>query len=139
MKHWTPALAILAVLYALLAVADDFKTVNGKEYKNAKVSRVEPDGIMIKFHGGTAKIFFVELPPEIQKQYGYDPVAATQQRARPADLMSQAESALRAGQFGKGAELLNQIVSGYPSSPQALTVHQLCSLFATNSQHKMGR
>ena len=108
-----------------IVVAEDFKTVNGKEYKNAKVSRVEPDGIMIKFHGGIAKIFFVELPPEIQKQYGYDPAAAMQQKARPADLMSQAESALRAGQFGKGAELLNQIVSGYPSSPQAQTVRDL--------------
>jgi hypothetical protein len=128
MKHWQPALAILAALYASLALADDFKTINGKEYKDATVSRVEPNGIMLKFHGGIAKIFFVELPPEIQKQYGYDAVAAMRQQARPADLMSQAESALRAGQFGKGAELLNQIVTGYPTGPQAKSVRDLRSL-----------
>jgi hypothetical protein len=34
---------ILIVSLASVALADDFKTVDGKEYKNAKVSRVEPD------------------------------------------------------------------------------------------------
>ena len=83
MNRWQTTLAVLAMVSTSIVVAEDFKTVNGKEYKNAKVSRVEPDGIMIKFHGGIAKIFFVELPPEIQKQYGYDPAAAMQQKARP--------------------------------------------------------
>ena len=81
MKYWKAGLAIIAALSASLALADDFKMINGKEYKNATVSRVESDGIMIKFHGGIAKIFFVELPPEIQKQYGYDPEAAIQKKA----------------------------------------------------------
>jgi hypothetical protein len=57
MKHWQISLAIIAALPASLALADDFKTVAGKEYKNATVSRVEPDGIVIKFHGGIANIF----------------------------------------------------------------------------------
>ena len=30
-----------------LALADDFKTVHGKEYKNATFSRVEIDGIVV--------------------------------------------------------------------------------------------
>jgi len=34
-KHWQTALVILAALSASLALADDFKTINGKEYKNA--------------------------------------------------------------------------------------------------------
>ena len=42
------ALAILSSLSASLALADEFKTVSGKEYKNATVSRVEADGIVIK-------------------------------------------------------------------------------------------
>ena len=33
------ALAILAALSASIALADDFKTINGKEYKNATISR----------------------------------------------------------------------------------------------------
>jgi hypothetical protein len=47
-------IAILATLSASLALAEDFKTVNGKEYKNATITRVEPDGITVKFSGGRA-------------------------------------------------------------------------------------
>src|SRR5260370_1270653 len=50
------ALVILAALSVSIALADDFKTVEGKEYKNAKMSRVEPDGIVITFSGGIGKI-----------------------------------------------------------------------------------
>jgi hypothetical protein len=58
---------IVAKCYAVvclcfLAFAEDFKTIKGKEYKNAKVSRVEPDGIVLKNKSGIAKVYFVELP-----------------------------------------------------------------------------
>jgi hypothetical protein len=56
--------------------ADDFKTVNGREYKNATVSRVEPDGITIKFKGGIVKLPFSELSKEVQEQFHYDPEKA---------------------------------------------------------------
>jgi hypothetical protein len=69
-------LAILAALFASIALADDFKTADGKEYKNAKVSRVEPDGIVITFSGGIVKLPFTELSPNVQKKYGYDSQAA---------------------------------------------------------------
>jgi hypothetical protein len=70
-------LALFLILcFGSLAFADDFKTISGKEYKNVKVSRVEPDGIVIKFSGGIVKIPFTELSPEIQKKYGYDSQAA---------------------------------------------------------------
>jgi hypothetical protein len=71
------ALAILAALSASIALADDFKTIDGKEYKNAKINRVEPDGIVISFSGGIVRVPFTELSPEIQKKYGYDAAAAT--------------------------------------------------------------
>jgi hypothetical protein len=57
---------VLAMLSASLAVADDFKTSNGKEYKNATVTRVEPDGIVIKFSGGIVKLPFTDLPEEMR-------------------------------------------------------------------------
>lgn len=83
MRFGAITLAILASLSASLALADDFKTINGKEYKNATVSRVEADGIVIKFHGGIAKVFFVELPNEVQRRFGHDPekIAAPQKQA----------------------------------------------------------
>jgi hypothetical protein len=36
-RHWK-ALAILAAFSASIVLADDFKTISGKEYKNATVS-----------------------------------------------------------------------------------------------------
>src|SRR5437773_5595872 len=60
MKRWKTTLAVSAALSASLALADDIKTNNGKEYKNATVSRVEPDGIMVKFSGGLVKIPFTD-------------------------------------------------------------------------------
>jgi hypothetical protein len=63
---------VLVVFFASVAIADDFKTTNGKEYKNANVSRVEPDGILITFSGGIVKLPFTELAGDVQKKYGYD-------------------------------------------------------------------
>jgi hypothetical protein len=68
--------AVLSLCLASAVLADDFKTTNGKEYKDAKVSRVEPDGVVISFRGGIVKIPFPDLPAEIRAKYGYDPQAA---------------------------------------------------------------
>jgi hypothetical protein len=77
-KYRTTALAILAALSVSVALAEDFKTINGKEYKNATVTRAEPDGITIKFSGGLVKIPFTELPEEVQERFHYDPANAAQ-------------------------------------------------------------
>ena len=66
-------IVILAVLCASPALADDFKTINSKEYKNATVSRVEPDGIVIKGKSGIVKLYFTELPKDVQERFHYDP------------------------------------------------------------------
>src|SRR5437870_1754997 len=69
-------LAILAALYASLALADDFKTINGKEYKNVTVSRVEPDGIVLTSSSGISKVYFTELPKGVQEHFHYDAARA---------------------------------------------------------------
>lgn len=74
-KYRISALAILAAVSASLALGEDFKTTNGKEYKNATVSRIEPDGVVIRFSGGIVKIAFRELPKEVQERFGYDSAA----------------------------------------------------------------
>ena len=71
-KHWETTLTIFAALSASLALADDFKTVNGKEYKNVTVSRVEPDGIVLRTKSGILKVYFTELPKEVQERFHYD-------------------------------------------------------------------
>jgi sRNA-binding protein len=70
-------IAILATLSASLALADDFKTVEGKEYKDAKVTRVEPDGIVVKTKSGISKVYFVELPQDVQRRFNYNPQQAS--------------------------------------------------------------
>jgi hypothetical protein len=71
-KYWKAILAILAVLSASIALAEDFKTINGKEYKNATVSRVEPDGIVLKTKSGISKVYFTELPKDVQQRFQHD-------------------------------------------------------------------
>jgi hypothetical protein len=77
--HMNPrktTIAILAALSVSLALADDFKTINGKEYKDATVTRVEADGVMIKTKSGITKLYFAELPKEVQQRFNYDPQQA---------------------------------------------------------------
>ena len=64
---------ILVTTSASLAQADDFKTNNGKEYKNAIVTQVDADGIVVKTKTGISKLYFTELPKDVQKQYHYNP------------------------------------------------------------------
>src|SRR5438270_68851 len=141
------ALAVSIICLASVTLADDFKTIDGKEYKNVKVKRVEPDGIVLGTSYGISKVYFTELPKEVQERFHYDPAKAAAYSAQqnqnlealqkqqeaprqpsspaaidsqgPVALMSQAESALRGNQFSQGAELLNRIVSEYPASSQA--------------------
>jgi hypothetical protein len=62
--------SILSLISAVLA--DDFKTLNGKEYKDATVTRVEPDGIVLKTKSGVIKVYFTELPKDAQERFHYD-------------------------------------------------------------------
>jgi hypothetical protein len=71
-RHCRTTLAILAALFASIALADDFKTIDGKEYKNVTISRIEPDGIVLKTGSGISKVYFTELPKEVQEQFHYD-------------------------------------------------------------------
>src|SRR5713101_1154076 len=63
---------VLIVCFASVALADDFKTIDGKEYKNVKVSRVEPDGLVLSSKSGISKVYFTELPKEVQERFHYD-------------------------------------------------------------------
>jgi hypothetical protein len=82
MNYWKIPLAMLAALSASLALADDFKTIDGKEYKNVTVSRVEPDGIALKSKSGISKVYFTELPKEVQERFHYDAQQAAQYAAQ---------------------------------------------------------
>ena len=48
----------LILCSASVALSDDFKTIDEKEYKNTKVSRVEPDGIVLITDSEISKVYF---------------------------------------------------------------------------------
>jgi hypothetical protein len=71
-----PTFVILIVCLTSIALADDFKTNDGKEYKDVKVSRVEPDGIVLTTKRGISKVYFSELPKDVKERFHYDPEKA---------------------------------------------------------------
>jgi len=80
----TKVLALLILFFTSAAFAEDFKTVNGKEYKDATVTRVEPDGIVVKTSSGVTKVYFVELPKDVQERFHYDSEKAASYSAEQA-------------------------------------------------------
>lgn len=83
--------AIMLILALFLCATTTFATeitnIAGKVYERVRVSRVEPDGITITHAGGVAKLFFTELPPDVQMKYNYNPEKA----AAHAQTVSQAQ------------------------------------------------
>ena len=77
-------LVSLILCFASAALGDDFKSIDGKEYKNVTVSRVEPDGIVLRTKSGISKLYFVELPKEVQERFHYDAAIASAYSAQQA-------------------------------------------------------
>jgi len=112
------AFAILVVCFASIALADDFKTNDGKEYKNATVTRVEGDGIVVKTKGGISKLYFAELPADVRERFHYDPAQAAAAQAaavrqaeeinlanKQAEELGKQQKAANAKQYQQGLEL----------------------------------
>ena len=93
----TPTFVILVLCFGSLALAEDFKTISGKEYKNVTVSRVEADGIVIKTKTGLSKIYFVELPKDVQERFHYGSAPPTGKAVT--QRIDKAESANHAAAF----------------------------------------
>ena len=75
----------MAVLLPPLGLAEDFKTITGKEYKDVTISRVEADGIVLKTKTGISKVYFVELPKNVRERFFPTPaktVAPPRERER---------------------------------------------------------
>jgi hypothetical protein len=60
---------VLIGCFVSVAPAEDLKTIGGKDYKNVESNRVEPDGIVIKRKPEISKIYFAELPKDVQQRF----------------------------------------------------------------------
>jgi hypothetical protein len=85
-KEYATTLTILALLSATLALAEDFKTVRGKLYKDATIIRVESDGIVLKTKTGISKVYFIELPNDVQERFHPRPAKTAAAQRQPVKL-----------------------------------------------------
>jgi len=78
---WVLLLALLWADFCFAQAApsggSEVVTRNGDTYKNVKIQKVTPDGLVIAYtpaNGGVgiSKIKFVDLPDDLQRQYGYN-------------------------------------------------------------------
>src|SRR5438046_8710482 len=97
MNHHNATIVIIATLFVSLALAEDFKTVNGKEYKDATISRVETDGIVLRTKAGISKVYFVELPKDVQERFHYG--SGTPTGKAVTQRIDEAQSAKHADQY----------------------------------------
>ena len=62
-------IVILATLFVSLALAEDFKTVSGKIYKDATISHVEADGIVLRTKTGISRSFSLNFLKTFRKGF----------------------------------------------------------------------
>jgi hypothetical protein len=129
------ALAILAALSASIALADDFKTIDGTEYKNVTVSGVEPDGIVLISKSGISKVYFTELPKDVQQRFGYDAVNHDAYAAEPitVELKNEILNALRM------TDELDALYKGGCSSVEFIAAARPIESVFMNLQNKLPR
>jgi len=99
-------IVILATLFVSLALAEDFKTVSGKIYKDATISHVEADGIVLRTKTGISKVYFVELPKDVQERFHYG--SATPTGKAVAQRIDKAENANHAAPSFDGGTLADK-------------------------------
>src|SRR5436309_5553874 len=84
-------------------MAEDFKTIDGQIYKDATISHVEADGIVLRTKTRISKIYFVELPKDVQERFHYGSATPTgkavTQRIDKTESASHTVSSFDAGTF----------------------------------------
>jgi hypothetical protein len=84
-------------------------TTDGKVYQGVKLSRIEPDGLLVEYQPdtggiGVAKLKFAMLPA-VQKQFGYDPLKASAFEQRQAQATAALSQELRQDEQARTATL----------------------------------
>ena len=96
-------LPLLILCFTTGALADDFKLVTGKEHKNVTVTRLEPDGIVLRTKSGISKVYFVELPKDVQERFYYNAAIASAYSAQQAVN----QSTMAAARRGEASEVIS--------------------------------
>lgn len=69
-------IVIIATIFCIAAIAQekatDITLLDGKVLKNARISRVDPDGLRVVHDEGMTKIPMENLPPALKEKYSFD-------------------------------------------------------------------
>jgi hypothetical protein len=83
--------------------------VDGKEYHNVVVGQIEADQVHITYDGGIGSVALADLPPDLQKHFGYDPEQAKEtSEARNQAQAEAAQEMQKQAQLQKEQELADK-------------------------------
>jgi hypothetical protein len=118
---------VVVFLTVSTVIADDFTLNSGTEYKNVKVTRVEPDGLVVTTAYGIIKLFFTDLPTEVQEKYRYDPKKAEAFRFRLDAARDAAADEVSAAEARKANQKASQkpVVSSSSRAEGGRDIHSL--------------
>src|SRR5258708_1650207 len=78
-----PVLVLLVFAFlSAAALAENLRSTDGTVYHHPKVVQVDPDGLVVEYDKGIAKIDFHRLPPEFRQQFGFSERKATLYRTK---------------------------------------------------------
>src|SRR6266516_3727015 len=126
----------LGLCLASLSLADDFKTVTGKEYKDATVSRVELDGVVLRTKSGISKVYFVELPKEVQERFHYDAAKAAQFTTVQQSAIAQSNATVAVQQQQEAQERQRQAAAIAQQRQQAQEQQRQADAIAVRQQQR---
>jgi hypothetical protein len=138
---WPARVALLTVACGIFPLhAGDWKTNDGKVYQDVKLIRLDRDAVTILYADGGARVPLANLPPELQKRFGFDPAAAqaaADARAKEAAANAkalQAEMDRASEQRQPGPE---PVPEEDPSESEATSGHPLPAspVFASGTHH----
>jgi hypothetical protein len=137
---------VLIGISVLPLKAEDW-TVNGKDYHNVTVGKVEPDRVHITYDGGIGTVMLSDLSPDLQKRFNYNPTqaaAVTQKRdadqsAAEADMMAQVRAQAAAKRESDSAAAVQQTASDqsrWEHQVKASEIEALCAMVYLDQQAK---
>ncbi|HTH50146.1 MAG TPA: hypothetical protein VMB21_21715 [Candidatus Limnocylindria bacterium] len=70
----------ILLIWAAVACAEDLDTVDGRVLRHVVFTEVGEDSVLVKHHDGSEHIYLFDLPPELQRRFHFDPVAALRRK-----------------------------------------------------------
>jgi hypothetical protein len=82
---------------ALTLSAEDLTTADGRVLRHVEFSEADQERVLVKHHDGREHIFLYDLPPELQRRFHFDPIAALRRKTAEVERLK-AELAVARGE-----------------------------------------